>query len=405
MTDAGSHKRDLRTGLPLWLAKKPTPFRIDETVAGIRADVVVVGTGISGALVADALTQAGYAVLALDRREPMSGSTPASTALLPFELDTPLIELSRRIGKSDAARAWWRSAQAVRALQERIDDLDIRCGFAEKSMIYLPGNTLGTSQLKLEAAARNKLGLRSAFIDRRELHKLTGIDKPGAILSHGNGEANPVQLVAGLWRHFLKQGGRMVANIEVKKVEQTRSRVRLETKGGQAIVAKHAVFCTGYELMKFARPRGYKVISTWALATRPQPERLWPSKSLIWEAANPYLYLRTTRHGRVIVGGEDEPFSDDALRDKIIPKKIAAIERKAKRIFPNIDFSPDYAWTGSFGESPTGLPAIGPIRELPRCYAVLGFGGNGFTCSMLAAQLISRHMQGIKDPDADIFKF
>lgn len=106
----------------------------------------------------------------------------------------------------------------------------------------------------------------------------------------------------------------------------------------------------------------------------------------------------------MIVGGEDEPFSDDAQRDKIIPKKIAAIARKAKRIFPNIDFKPDYAWTGSFGESLTGLPAIGPIPELPRCYAVLGFGGNGITFSMLAAQLISRHMQGINDPDAEVFK-
>ena len=112
-------------------------------------------------------------------------------------------------------------------------------------------------------------------------HELTGIDKPGAILSNGNGEANPVQLVAGLWRHFLKQGGRMVANVEVTNVEQARSRVRLETKDGQAIFTKHAVFCTGYELMKFARPKGYKVVSTWALATHRQPERIWPSKSLI----------------------------------------------------------------------------------------------------------------------------
>ena len=129
MKHAGSHKRDLRTGLPLWLAKKPAPLKIDQSVVGIHADVVVVGTGISGALVSDALISAGYSVLALDRRKPMSGSTPASTSLLQFELDTPLIELSRKIGKSDAARAWWRSAQAVRALQERIDDLHIRVRF------------------------------------------------------------------------------------------------------------------------------------------------------------------------------------------------------------------------------------------------------------------------------------
>lgn len=404
MRHTGSQKRDLRTGRPLWLARKPAPFKTDESAAGISADVVVVGTGVSGALVSDALLNAGLSVLALDRRDPMSGSTPASTALLQFELDTPLTELSRKIGKSDAARAWLRSAQAVRALQERINDLQIRCSLAERSTVYLPGNKLGIRQLKLEAAARERLGLRSAFIDRHHLHQLTGIAKPGAILSQGNAEADPVLLVAGLWRSFLRRGGRMVANVEVTAVEQTHSRVRLETKDGQVIVAKHVVFCTGYELMKFARPKGYKIISTWALATRPQPGRIWPSRSLIWEAADPYLYMRSTADGRVIVGGEDEPFSDEALRDKLIPAKIVAIARKAKRIFPGIDFKPDFAWAGSFGESPTGLPAIGPIRELPRCYAVLGFGGNGITFSMLAAQLVSRHIQGIQDPDAEIFK-
>ncbi len=404
MKHAASHKRDLRTGLPLWFAKKPPPLKTIRSVAGVHADVVVVGTGISGALVADALTQAGYSVLAVDRREPMSGSTPASTTQLQFEPDTPFIELARKIGKSDAARGWWRSAHAVRALQERIETLQIRCGFAERSTIYLPGNVLGTDQLRREAAERQKLGLRSEFIGRQHLHALTGMNKPGAILSHGNGEANPVQLVAGLWRHVLAQGGRMAANVEVTEVEQTRSRVRLKTKDGHSITAKYAVFCTGYELMKFARPKGYKIISTWVLATRPQPNRIWPSKSLIWEAADPYLYVRTTAQGRVIVGGEDESFSDDVRRDKLFQKKIAAIARKANRIFPDIDFTPDYAWTGSFGESPTGLPAIGPVGELPRCYAVLGFGGNGFTFSMLAAQLISRHIQKIKDPDAEIFK-
>ena len=399
-----TEKRDLKSGLPLWLAKKPAPLKTIRSFAGVQTDVVVVGTGISGALVADSLMQAGYSVLALDRRQPMSGSTPASTTLLQFELDTPLIELSRKIGKSDAARAWWRSAHAVHALRERIETLQIRCGLVERSTIYLPGNVLGIDQLKREAAAREKMGLRSEFIGREHLHDLTGIEKPGAILSHGNGEADPVRLVTGLWQHFLARGGRMAANVEVTGVEQTRSRVRLTTKHGHSITAKYAVFCTGYELMKFARPKGYKIISTWALATRPQSGKLWPSKSLIWEAADPYLYMRTAGDGRVIVGGEDEPFSDDGLRDKLIPKKIAAITKKAKRIFPHIDFTPDYAWTGSFGESPTGLPAVGPVPENSRCYAVLGFGGNGITFSMLAAQLVTRHMQGISDPDADIFK-
>ncbi len=397
------HKRDLRTGKTVWLAHPLPRLPVDKSFVGIKADVVVVGTGISGALVADALLNAGYSVLALDRRAPIAGSTPASTALLQSELDTPLLELERKIGKSEAARVWWRSADAVQALRNRIEDLKIDCDYRPRSTLYLPGNVLGVDELKRECRARQKLGLRSTFIGRELLCKLGGVKKAGAILTQGNGEADPVKLVTGLWRNYLRNGGRMVANVEVTGVEQTRNQVRLETREGKFIRARHVVFCTGYELMKFAQPKGYKIISTWALATKPQPKNLWPSESLIWEAADPYLYLRTTIDGRIIVGGEDEPFSDDAKRDKLIPSKISAIVRKAKKLFPSIDFEPDFAWAGSFGESPTSLPAVGPIHGLSRCHAVLGFGGNGITFSMLAAQLVSRHIQGLKDPDAHLF--
>ena len=69
-------------------------------------------------------------------------------------------------------------------------------------------------------------------------------------------------------------------------------------------------------------------MSTYAIATRPQPRRLWPEDCFIWEAADPYLYLRSTPDGRVICGGEDEDFADDEARDALIPQKAAAIRRK-----------------------------------------------------------------------------
>jgi glycine/D-amino acid oxidase-like deaminating enzyme len=399
-----TEKRRLTSGLSLWLdRRKQSKLSVGKALPRIRSEIIVVGTGISGALAADALLSAGFSVLAVDRRNVMTGSTSASTALLEFEIDNPLISLEKKIGKSMAARAWWRSAQSVQALSDRIRDLGIDCDFFPRSSLYLPGDVLGVRDLKREAAARQNLGLRSTFVDRAELEKLSGIQAAGAILSKGNGEVNPVRLVEGIWKNFLKNGGDIVENVEITEVDQTRSFVRLETSEGHAIAAKYAVFCTGYEVLKCAKPRNYKVVSTWVLGTRRQPDKLWRSKSLIWEAADPYLYMRTTPDGRILAGGEDEPFSSAELRDKMLPKKIAAIAKGAKKIWPHANFEADYAWTGSFGDSPTGLPAIGPIKGLPRCYAVLGFGGNGISYSMLAAQLVSRHIQGIKDPDAGLF--
>ena len=49
---------------------------------------------------------------------------------------------------------------------------------------------------------------------------------------------------------------------------------------------------------------------------------------MIWEASDPYLYIRTTPDGRVICGGEDEDFADDEKRDALIPRKTATLRRK-----------------------------------------------------------------------------
>jgi glycine/D-amino acid oxidase-like deaminating enzyme len=139
------------------------------------------------------------------------------------------------------------------------------------------------------------------------------------------------------------------------------------------------------------------------MATAPQPKQLWPSRCLIWQAADPYLYLRTTTDGRILAGGEDEEFSNEEKRDALIPRKIAAIQRKLRRMFPNVDTEPEFSWTGCFGSSAMGLPAIGEIPGAKRCFAILGYGGNGITFSMIAAQLIQRAILGLPDPDAELF--
>ena len=365
--------------------------------------MLVVGAGISGALNADALVTAGKSVAVLDRRGPLQGSTSASTALLQFEIDTPLSTLGRKIGREKAARAWWRSADGVEHLRARILDLGLDCDFEERCSVYLPGDLLDMAGLKQEADLRRAAGLRSTMIGRKELKTLTGIARPGAILSYGTAEVNPVKLTAGLWRAAIARGVKIYAPIEVDDVACFRDHVRVKMKGGRAIRAGAVVFATGYELAKFIKPKGYKIASTWAYATRIQKENLWPSRCLIWEAADPYLYARTDAAGRVIVGGEDEEFVDAETRDRMLPEKVAAIARKLKRLMPKIDVTPVHTWCGSFGESPTGLPLIGPIARHPNCYAVLGFGGNGITFSAIAAQVLQRQLCGLKDPDADLF--
>jgi len=401
-----TQQRDLRDGTAVWTAfavPKITGTRLKRSV---KSEVVIVGAGISGAMIAQSLAALGKRPLILDRRRAaLLGSTAASTALLQFELDTPLIKLSAEIGQRKAERVWIASRDAVNELRTRSHRLGIDAHFRSRPSLYLAGNVLDADGLKREVAQRQRIGLASEYLDRRALRHHFGIDRAAALLNHGNAEANPVQLAAGYLRQALRDGARFHAPHDIVDIECSRRGTTLATADGLRIEARHVVFCTGYELAEIVPPADNKILSTWAIATRPQPAAVWPQKALIWESSEPYLYMRTTNGGRIICGGEDEDFSDTAKRDALTPVKTKRIEKKLKRIFPHIDARAVLSWAGSFGGSPNGMPTIGAIPRYPRCYAVMGYGGNGITFSMLSTKLITAAILGKEIPEAKLFGF
>lgn len=115
--------------------------------------------------------------------------------------------------------------------------------------------------------------------------------------------------------------------------------------------------------------------------------------------------MRTTVDGRVICGGEDEDFIDEARRDALIADKSTRIAEKLGLIVPHLDTRPDFAWTGSFGTTTTGLPYIGAIPRHPRIHAVMGYGGNGITFSQVASEIVPASINGLDDMDARLFAF
>jgi glycine/D-amino acid oxidase-like deaminating enzyme len=201
----------------------------------------------------------------------------------------------------------------------------------------------------------------------------------------------------------MARGTKIHAPVEITGIEVSAEDLVAATKEGPVIRCRHAIYATGYELPFFLRPEAHRIASTYALATRPQKRRLWPEQCFIWEASDPYLYMRTTPDGRVLCGGEDEDFSDDEKRDALIPKKVAAIRRKLSRLLPDIDTTPQFSWAGAFGVSDTGLPLIGVVPRWPRCLVAHGFGGNGFTYSRIAADIIRATLSGREDPDAGLY--
>ena len=153
-------------------------------------------------------------------------------------------------------------------------------------------------------------------------------------MSFGNLAADPRRLAAGFLRAALKRGAKLYAPVEVTDVKPRAASVKATTKAVPAITARHLIFATGYEIPDGVPRKDNSIVSTYVIATASQPHALWEGQCLIWEASDPYLYLRTTSDGRVICGGEDEEFSDEAKRDALLAEKTAALEKSLRALPP-----------------------------------------------------------------------
>ncbi|WP_447929666.1 NAD(P)/FAD-dependent oxidoreductase [Sphingopyxis fribergensis] len=402
---SATHHRDLRTGQSIWSARRRPAIEEKPLTRDVACDIVVVGAGISGALIAEQLSDAGFDVVIVDRRGPTEGSTAASTAMLQYEIDTPLHQMADRIGRDKAERIWRRSRQSVDALRERTERLGLDVDGATRGSIYLDGNLLDAAGLAREAEARRRAGFEIELLKPAQVEDRYGIKGRHAIIGYGNYSADPRRLAAGYLKVAISRGARLYAPVDICDVAPSETGVTLRSKDGPAIRAKHLVVATGYEMMKGVPRKGNKIISSWSIATRPQPRAIWPTAAMIWEAADPYLYIRTTPRGEIICGGEDEEISDTAMRDAKLPDKTATLSRKLAALLPGVDATPVHSWAGSFGDSPVGTPTIGRIPGMPHCYAAMGYGGNGITFSMMAAQMLRGLICGYGDPDADLVSF
>ncbi len=396
-------RKSIHSGQSLWEHLRAPGVAQRRLARDLHTEILIVGAGITGAMVADVLCEAGFETTVVDRRRATHGATAASTALVQYEIDTPLRELVRKIGHRDAVRAWRRSRLAVISLKAHLHEAEIPS--TSRSSLFLAGNKLDSVALALEARARLAAGLETVFLSRAALKQRFGIARSSALLGFDNLTVNPRYMAAAFLKRAGKSGLKIFAPVDIADIEATKTRIVATTREGCRIRCRRLVLATGYELPKIVPAKGHKIGSTWALATPPQRHRLWPEECLIWEASDPYLYMRTTDDGRVICGGEDEEFSNTEHRDALISRKTAVLQRKLGKLFPQLDVTAEFVWTSSFGESRTGLPTIGEIPGYPNCWATLGYGGNGITYSRIAAEILRTAFLGGQDEDADLFSF
>lgn len=386
---------DLRSGRSIWelAAQKPSPVR--PLREHLTTDVIIVGAGITGSFLAERLTRAGREVVVLDRNEPQTASTAASTALLQWEIDAPMLELEDRFGFERASRIYRQSRETVRRIGALVGRDAAACGFDWRNSLYVAGDKLDASDLREEHRLRSRAGIEGAYLTEPDVMARYGFRRDAALLYQGSAEADPMVLAKLLLDRAIARGARVASPALVTDYNCSALRVSVGTRDGVEVEGNALVLANGYEMPSIVEARSHRLTSTWVVATRPQPPgAIWHDRCLVWEASRPYLYLRSTPDNRIIVGGEDEPITDAQERDALMPDKAAALIAKLRGVLLHADAQIETAWAGFFGTTDDGLPLIGRVPGQPRCFAAFGYGGNGITFSALAADILESMMRG-----------
>ncbi|MCE9603778.1 MAG: FAD-binding oxidoreductase [Planctomycetia bacterium] len=398
---------NLHTGRPVWAVtdERAKPREYAAAHGELHCEVVVVGGGISGALVGYTLTKRGVDVIVVDRRTPGVGSTFASTGLLQYEVDTPLSDLIGIVGREHAVHAYLRGLTAIDDIETLLDELDDRSEFLRRESLYFASSWWHRARLKREFACRQEAGFDVRLLSRAELADETSLSAAAALHSKGDAQIDPFRFTQSLLRGAERHGMRIFGETNVETFDESEAGI-VATTDGATISAKQIVWATGYEVGESLPKMPGRLRSTYAAASAPATNFPgWPDGWLLWETARPYFYARQTSDGRIVIGGEDTSFSQDHVSPTRIARKTERLHKRFAKLFPKIPFEAACTWAGTFAETKDGLAYIGRIPQRPNSFAALGYGGNGITFSMIAAKLIADLITGRPNDDEAVFAF
>ncbi|MFC7346111.1 NAD(P)/FAD-dependent oxidoreductase [Chryseobacterium zhengzhouense] len=398
---------DLKSNEPFWLLKNGLVASYPSLKNDEKCDVLIIGGGITGSLIAHQMIKDGYQTILIDKREVCNGSTSATTSMLQYEIDVPLYELIELIGEKGAVESYKACSKSIDTIAKLTKEIKSRSGFKRKQSLYFASKKKDAIWLEKEYEARKKAGFDVAWLGTEDIEERFSFQNTyGGILSKQGASIDAFKFAHELLRFNVNKGLKVFDKTEMKSVKYLRDHNLALTTDGFNIKAKKIIYCIGYESKMLIKENFVNLKSTYAIVSEIDKEKFKNIEhTLVWNTDKPYIYMRSTDDERLLIGGGDEDFYDAEQRDAILDKKEKEIRRHLKRIQPDYHFYTDFVWAGTFGETKDGLPYIGTHENFKNSYFVLGFGGNGITFSVTGMEMASAFMKNEEHKLSEYFKF
>lgn len=345
----------------------------------LQADVVIIGGGLAGILIAYKLKEKGIESVILEGDRIASGQTKNTTAKITSQHAFIYNTLLEKLGIEKAEQYAVANQTAISEFSRIIKDNNIDCDFeALPSYLY---STQQTHQLEQETAAAQKLGIPASFTTETSLP----FSVKGAVRFENQAQFNPLKFIKSVSQDLNIYEKTFVLSVEGKTIKTESCKIK----------AKHIVFATHYPFMNvpgyyFARlhqERSYVI----AL------ENAQKLDGMYYSIDEKGCSLRNYGNA-VLLGGGNHRTGENSKGGK-----YDELRAQAKGLYPN---AKEIAhWSAQDCMPLDNIPYIGHYsNSIKNQYVATGFKKWGMTTSMVAATIISNMISGQETPYEEVFK-
>ncbi len=354
----------------------------DSLNQSIETEVCIIGGGISGLTTAYLLTKAGKKVVVIDDGAIGGGETSRTTAHLSNAIDDRIYRIAEWHGDDHARLAVESHGEAISQIEKIAAAENIDCDFLRVDGFLIEAEDGGEDDLQKELETAQRLGLMQ--IEKASRAPIRDFDTGECLRFPRQAQFHVLKYLTGLAKAVEANGGQLFSGTHVTEwTGEDAPEVKIEN--GLTIKTQQIVLATNYPLQSrmFAELPAYRTYVIGAKIPKDSVE-----KCLIWDNADPYIYVRTqpeTDYDVLIVGGEDHKTGQAEDFDA----RFGRLVQWTQKHFP-MATEILYKWSGQYLETHDGLAFIGQYSSSePNVFLITGDSGMGMTHGTIGGMLVS----------------
>lgn len=358
----------------------------------VRADVCVIGAGLTGISCALELARAGRKVALLESRVAGWGASGRNGGQALFGYSTGNLRGPARQAGVSERELFHLSLEALDLIRARVREFNIECDLRPGSL-HAAVRPRHVRELREDVEKLNgEYNYPVRFLDMMETREIVASRRFIAALADDNSaHLHPLKYLLGLAEAAKQSGVDFYENTAAQSFSERGDGAVVSTSEGKVLCGQIVLACNAYlgELAQAPRRR-IMPVGTFIGATKPLGDKgaaLIANNAGVCDMNFVLDYFRMTPDLRLLYGGRVS-YSNREPRDL-----RASIRARIEATFPQVaEEEIEYAWGGSVAITQSRFPNLS--REGARVYCAQGFSGHGLALSGFAGKVIAEAICG-----------